>query len=95
MELRCDNWEKKMKRNFYMVTERKIIIIIIIIFFFDTARANDIKKSGSQLSRYPTLIWQMLINILLKKGKKYKKKTGGHKPNQFIHKMEVYPNGKY
>jgi len=34
----------------------------------------------------------MLINILLKKGEKKHKKLGGHKLNQFIHKMEVYPN---
>jgi len=37
----------------------------------------------------------MLINILLQKGKKIHKKTRGHKPNQFIHKMEVYPNRWY
>ena len=50
----------------------------IACVFFYKARTNDIKKSGSQLNWSSTLIFcQMLINILLKKGKKIHKKNWG------------------
>ena len=68
----------------------QLIFYYLTNCFFYKARANGRKKkkSGSQLSLYPTLIFcQMLINILLKKGKKIHKKTEGHISNQFIHKM--------